>query len=74
MNSRTTNPDGTDSAAQDGKGSGIYDYLAVRGSLVEKKKVLELQKEKRDLEECTFVPKINKKRAKTLRRNPSFEK
>lgn len=56
----------------DVKQSNIYNYLHVKGSVVEKNNVLEKEKEKRDLEGCTFMPKINKKRAQTIKRNDSI--
>lgn len=45
----------------------------MKGSIIEKQKVLEHERQKRDLELCTFKPKINKPRAKTHRRNPTVD-
>lgn len=52
----------------------VFNYLSVKGSLIEKKKALDLAKKQKELEECTFVPKINKPRAKTMKRNESIAK
>ena len=73
--SRITNVDGNDmgSSVRDSQND-VFNYLSVKGSLVEKKKAIEIQKQKRDMELCTFVPKINKPRAKTMKRNPSIDK
>lgn len=46
----------------------------MKGSVIEKQKILEHERQKRDLELCTFKPKINKLRAKTHRRNPTLDK